>query len=211
MIVRLYWQHDLDLIALYMHPDFDMGKWFKKAVIAYARGDSGFSIPLPGRIPHDVTLESCSTHFALVPGKDDDVIACMNGFRYGHRNSALKNIFRSYLEGLYLEPYYNEKMYKTKVRGSSRESAEQKNPAEKKEVLSVKKKTLSSVFDTTAETKCSNASSEFWHEKTQQAVDISGQNAAETSIGSDNTAEKENDSFTSDGFDLFGALEDMML
>ena len=39
VIVRFYWQHDLDLVALAMHPDFDMGPQFKRAVIAYARGD----------------------------------------------------------------------------------------------------------------------------------------------------------------------------
>ena len=36
VIVRLYWQHDLDLVALTLHPMFEMGKWMKKAMIAYA-------------------------------------------------------------------------------------------------------------------------------------------------------------------------------
>ena len=30
VIVRLYWQHDLDLIALAKHPDFEIGRWMKK-------------------------------------------------------------------------------------------------------------------------------------------------------------------------------------
>ena len=34
VIVRLYWQHDLDLVALTLHPMFEMGKWMKKAMIA---------------------------------------------------------------------------------------------------------------------------------------------------------------------------------
>ncbi len=38
VIVRLYWQHDLDLVALTLHPMFEMGKWMKKAMIAYAQG-----------------------------------------------------------------------------------------------------------------------------------------------------------------------------
>ena len=33
VIVRLYWQHDLDLVALTLHPMFEMGKWMKKAMI----------------------------------------------------------------------------------------------------------------------------------------------------------------------------------
>lgn len=32
VIVRLYWQHDLDLVALTLHPMFEMGKWMKKAM-----------------------------------------------------------------------------------------------------------------------------------------------------------------------------------
>lgn len=47
VIVRLYWQHDLDLVALTLHPMFEMGKWMKKAMIAYAQGDEEFHIPLP--------------------------------------------------------------------------------------------------------------------------------------------------------------------
>ena len=42
VIVRLYWQHDLDLVALTLHPMFEMGKWMKKAMIAYAQGDEEF-------------------------------------------------------------------------------------------------------------------------------------------------------------------------
>ena len=122
IIVRLYWQHDLDLVALCMHPDFDMGKWMKKAVVAFSKGDAGFKIPLPRSMPYRVELDNCSTHFGLTPGKDDDIIACMNGFRYGQRNSAIKNIFRMYLEAPYLDPYYNAETFAVKQRGSAKDA-----------------------------------------------------------------------------------------
>lgn len=116
IIVRFYWQHDIDLVALKMHPDFDMSRQMKRAVIAYARGDGDFSIPLPRSMPYRVELDNCSIHFRLNPGEDDDVIAVMNGFRSGFRNSALKNIFRQYLEGSYMEPFFNEQTYISKTR-----------------------------------------------------------------------------------------------
>ena len=31
--IGLYWQHDLDLVALYMHPDFEFTKWMKLMVL----------------------------------------------------------------------------------------------------------------------------------------------------------------------------------
>ena len=64
VIVRLYWQHDLDLVALTLHPMFEMGKWMKKAMIAYAQGDEEFHIPLPPEMPPEKPLENCDAHFA---------------------------------------------------------------------------------------------------------------------------------------------------
>ena len=49
LIVRFYWQHDLDLIGLAACPDFSMGKWLKRAVISYARGEP-LSIPIKRRL-----------------------------------------------------------------------------------------------------------------------------------------------------------------
>ena len=116
-IVRFYWQHDLDLIALAVHPDFDMGKWFKKAMIAWARGDEEFIIPLPDKPqPFSTELNNTNIHFRLSPQKEDDVIAKLNGIRTGFRNSAIKLIFRSYLDKPYLMPYFNIQTYLTKSR-----------------------------------------------------------------------------------------------
>ena len=67
VIVRLYWQHDLDLVALTLHPMFEMGKWMKKAMIAYAQGDEEFHIPLPPEMPPEKPLENCDAHLLWIP------------------------------------------------------------------------------------------------------------------------------------------------
>lgn len=64
VIVRLYWQHDLDLVALTLHPMFEMGKWMKKAMIAYAQGMRNFIFRFPRNAP-EKPLENCDAHFAL--------------------------------------------------------------------------------------------------------------------------------------------------
>lgn len=141
VIVRFYWQHDLDLVALNMHPDFDMGPWMKRAIVAYARGDEDFYIPLPRSMPYSVELDNCCTHFRLTPGKDDDVIAVLNGFRSGFRNSTIKIIFRQYLKDFYLDPFLNEETFlsKSRVHGKSAETANR--PSTTATAKTVKKKT----------------------------------------------------------------------
>ena len=92
VIVRLYWQHDLDLVALTLHPMFEMGKWMKKAMIAYAQGDEEFHIPLPPEMPPEKPLENCDAHFALDPKNEieNEVIKILQQFRNGQRNSVIK-------------------------------------------------------------------------------------------------------------------------
>lgn len=119
VIVRLYWQHDLDLIALAKHPDFEIGRQMKKAVIAFVRGDDSFVIPLPRPQPYQVKLVNCDTHFILTYN-DEDVIQYFKNFRYGVRNSAIKQIFRMYLERPNLQVFYDDPIYVTKARGKCR-------------------------------------------------------------------------------------------
>ena len=121
VIVRLYWQHDLDLISLALHPDFQLGVWMKRAVTAYARGEH-LEIPLPGPQPFPVDVENMATHFVLNPTKDQDVIAALNGFRTGYRNSVIKVIFRYYLNSPRLDPFYNDETYHVKTRRKKRKS-----------------------------------------------------------------------------------------
>ena len=123
VIVRFYWQHDLDLVALAMHPDFDMSYWIKQALIAEVRNLPNFRIPLPPGQPYSIDLESNYIHFRLTPNVDDDIISFLNGFRSGFRNSAIKIIFRKYLEQPFLDVFYNEETYRTKSRSHVKKKA----------------------------------------------------------------------------------------
>lgn len=118
--IHLNWQYDLDLIALKKHPDFEFGKWAKKAVIAWARQDEDFFIPLPERpISFSTELTNTTAHFRL-SSTEEDVLKVVLGIRYGFRGSLVKNIIRHYLPTPYIAPYYNTETYRVKVRGRER-------------------------------------------------------------------------------------------
>lgn len=115
--VRFSWQHDLDLIALSVNPGFSIGVEIKRAVTAYSRGEPlVIKLPPPLKEEDYYELDNCSTHFYLDEEKDKDVIEALRSIKCGHTNSAIKNIFRHYLENPMLDPYFNEKNYKVKTR-----------------------------------------------------------------------------------------------
>lgn len=116
VIVRFYWQHDLDLVALAMHPDFDMAYWIRLAVLAEARGKGKFHIPLPKSVPYSIKLESCYIHFPLDAETDADVIDFLYGIRAGFRNSQIKLIFRKYLDDQFFDVFLQSDRYETKSR-----------------------------------------------------------------------------------------------
>ena len=138
--IGLYWQHDLDLVALYMHPDFEFTKWMKLMVLylsdhniinnkdfqekyenlfGKATGEyhnvaqEGFHIPLPSSVPYHLNLSDSFAHFYLNPANkmEEKAIKYLLGFRYGSRSNGLKVLFRSFLDGVYMEPYFNEVMF----------------------------------------------------------------------------------------------------
>lgn len=132
VIVRFYWQHDLDLIALCMHPDFDMKYWMKKAIISYVRG-LPLTIPNPSRQPFSVELNSCYIHVTFDPKTESDVIEALSGIRSGYRNALFKILFRHYMAVPRIDPFYNDDTYrvKTKVhagRSTQRKKKEQTSP-----------------------------------------------------------------------------------
>ena len=153
VIVRLYWQHDLDLVALTLHPMFEMGKWMKKAMFAYAQGDEEFHIPLPPEMPPEKPLENCDAHFALDSKNEieNEVIKILQQFRNGQRNSVIKLIFRNYLDELFLKPYIDTNTYIVKARGNYGGKKKENNIS----IPSVTKRTAKTI--TKAE-KASNAS-----------------------------------------------------
>lgn len=124
---------DLDLIALYVHPDFDMCRQMKRAVIAYVRGDESFLISLPNRpLPSPVQIKNYQTSFSLSPKTDEDVIRFLSQVRYKYRGLAVKLIFRMYMERAYLDACFDEVMYPLLKEGSNADIPEYQIPLDKK-------------------------------------------------------------------------------
>lgn len=96
--LRLYRQHDLDLITLYRHPSFSLPIAMKTALCAYVRNER-FHIrqPEPFQLPNEKISKIIQMHIYLNETKDKDVIKWIKGVKEGFRNSVLKNIIRSYL------------------------------------------------------------------------------------------------------------------
>lgn len=123
--IRFSWQYDLDLVALAMHPDFDMASWMKKAIYAYARKDENFSIPVPEPVPYHEPLDNYCIKIYINEDSSQDVIQCIHGIRYGQRCSFFKNLFRWYMDGYFLWPYLSGYSYVTKKRGTAQDSPAQ--------------------------------------------------------------------------------------
>lgn len=208
VIVRFYWQHDLDLIALNMHPDFDMGRWIKRAVIAYARKDWDFYIPLPRSMPYTVELGNCCTHFRLSPEKDADVIEFLNGFRSGFRNSAIKIILRRFLQDIYIDPFFNDQTYLTKSRHHSSLVKPGSHPELKKTGIKKKphKPKIASAKSRPVKTASDRPEQQLDSNKANRTVKKYNK-AADTPVKE--TVSHASDQ-TDDGFDIFGAIDMMM-
>ena len=87
---------------------------FGKATGEYHNvAQEGFHIPLPSSVPYHLNLSDSFAHFYLNPANkmEEKAIKYLLGFRYGSRSNGLKVLFRSFLDGVYMEPYFNEVMF----------------------------------------------------------------------------------------------------
>ncbi len=88
IIVRLYWQHDLDLISLGVQDGNKLGMIIRDALRAYVRGENYVIEPPSNDKP--VRIDNMVTHFSLNPKTDKDVIEALSQIRTGYRNSAIE-------------------------------------------------------------------------------------------------------------------------
>lgn len=114
LVVRIYWQHDLDLATLCYYKDFSVSYWMKQALIAYVRNDPDFSIPVPEEMPLAIEHKNKHAHFVLNEETEADVIEFVQSFRYGFRNNGIKQIMRSYLADHFLNVYTCSSLYTIK-------------------------------------------------------------------------------------------------
>jgi hypothetical protein len=109
LMMRLYRQHDLDLISLFYDPNFLFKKAVKDVLASYVRG-TYYRIQIP-HVP--ITVEHVNKvipfHISLDDEEDADIIEWLNGVTNGNRNSFIKNLFRAYAVGVNMIPYYDGK------------------------------------------------------------------------------------------------------
>lgn len=104
VMIRLYRQHDLDLIGLYYNPEFAFRKALKETLINYVRGQY-YRIDIPhigldGSVKKQIPL-----HIILDEKSEADVIEWLKNTTKGQRNSMIKNLFRGYVIGANIYPY----------------------------------------------------------------------------------------------------------
>jgi len=133
--IRMYWQHDLDLIALAQQEDFSIGLAMKEALKAYIRG-TPYSMEVPrvqnaktDKAGKPIPIENCTAHFILNPVKDADIISFLNTLRLGYRNNAIKMIFRAYLDTPNIVPYLITSEFTVKTKGHTRGKGNKKKTA----------------------------------------------------------------------------------
>ncbi len=115
--VRIYRQHDLDLIALYRNKKYHIGREMKKCLIAYAKGEM--------YVPPEVSMDDVISgyvptyyviHIELNDKKPDEAAAIelIKHIKNGYKCSFMKALFRSSILYLPLLAYSDDSGFITK-------------------------------------------------------------------------------------------------
>lgn len=94
--MRLYRQHDLDLIGLYINPNFSFRLVAKQALISYVR-NVPFVIDAPKPVYPKRKISRIIQTTILVDDQDEDVTDWIIKTKPGYRNSLIKNVIRGYI------------------------------------------------------------------------------------------------------------------
>lgn len=116
MSVRLYWQHDLDLLALHESPGSpSFSTICKEALTAYVR-NTPYTIFVPDKVYFKKYVDSKSFVIVLSPETEQDLIDFLDSVEYGFRCNVLKQIVRGYMEHSFIAPYFIKSTIKVKSR-----------------------------------------------------------------------------------------------
>ena len=109
VIMRLYRQHDLDLIYLHSIKGFSLQQSIKGALYAYVH-QKPYSINVTVPPKHDAAAlpKQVQFHILLNNETDAELIDWILSLSRGYRNSALKNLIRGYLALPNMIPYLND-------------------------------------------------------------------------------------------------------
>lgn len=94
--LRLYRQHDLDLIGLFINPEFNFAKEAKKALAAYVRGKP-YVVSSPDPVLPKKKVSYLIQTNIILDESETDVIQWLLSMKSGYRNSLVKNILRGYM------------------------------------------------------------------------------------------------------------------
>lgn len=107
--MRLYRQHDLDLLYLYKLSGFSIQKAVKAAMYAYINQQDTVIRPPTPELGSVVLPKYAQFHIYLSEKKDTELIKWIKSITSGYRNSLLKNMLRRYLYQPTILPYLSGK------------------------------------------------------------------------------------------------------
>ena len=216
--VRLYWQHDLDLIALHYSPSVPkVGFLMKEALAAHVR-NTPYEVYVPEKIMFRQPIKSCNANVRLYEGKDDDLIDYIKSLHYGLRSNAMKMILRNYLNHMFILPYAQGSgiSFKTKLHSNKKQniaptskkalevekSSHLTPPVEERKTESPPDSTPQVIPEANVVEKSKPSSSAPVEESPKKE---------ETVVLSEKEPEPvEEDTSSNETFDLFGAIDKMM-
>jgi hypothetical protein len=105
VMLRLYRQHDLDLLYLHKSKEFSMQKNVKLALRAYINGQQ-LTITVPDVAVTKTLPRLSQFHIFLSEKEDADIIEWLEKVSKGYRNSLIKNILRHYMSDIMVNPYF---------------------------------------------------------------------------------------------------------
>lgn len=104
--MRLYRQHDMDLVGLYRTEGFKFQKQVKAALKAHAKNEEyRIEQPKTAKIKEGYVPKTILMHIYLDSTNDIDAITVLKTIRVGYRNAFLKAIVRKYLDTEPLDAY----------------------------------------------------------------------------------------------------------
>ena len=105
--MRLYRQHDLDLIYLYKLKGFSFQEAVKKSIrMAINNSVEKIEFPVPDYPINEMQLpKAVQFHIYLSPQSEADIIKWIHSITKGYRNCVLKNVLRNHLTKIAFEPY----------------------------------------------------------------------------------------------------------
>lgn len=145
-MMRLYRQHDLDLIYLYKHPDFSLQSAVKSAIAAISNNKQTPFIEIPPNEPQsNLTLPKQVQFHVYLSEKDDaDMIKWILNITKGYRNSVLKNLIRHYVSQPALTPFLinTSLLFQQRTSNEDTKKTPNKQPKEETNALDIANEVL---------------------------------------------------------------------